>query len=151
MQPPFPAPITEWRNNTYAAIDPNRPEHSAKGKTIVITGGGTGNGRETVRTFALAGATNIHVLGRTKSNLEETKVIVEKDVRNVSITTHAADVTDEKGIEKVAAAIGAWDVLVSNAGYLSKGSAIKDVDVQDWWQGLEVPSSSSQMLFVGVH
>jgi NAD(P)-dependent dehydrogenase (short-subunit alcohol dehydrogenase family) len=138
MQPLFPAPVTEWHNDTYAAIDPSRPELSVKGKTIVITGGGTGIGRETVRAFALAGAAKIHILGRTKSNLEETKEIVEKDVSGASITAHAADVTDETGIKEVAAVVGAWDVLVSNAGYLSKGSAIKDVDVQDWWKGMEV-------------
>jgi NAD(P)-dependent dehydrogenase (short-subunit alcohol dehydrogenase family) len=138
MQPPYPAPVTEWHNDTYAAIDPSRPELSVRGKTVVITGGGTGIGRETVRAFALAGAAKIHILGRTKSNLEETKQIIEKDVQSASVTTHAADVTDEKVIKEVAATIGAWDVLVSNAGYLSKGSAIKDVDVQDWWLGMEV-------------
>jgi NAD(P)-dependent dehydrogenase (short-subunit alcohol dehydrogenase family) len=138
MQPPFPAPITEWRNDTYAEIDPNRPELSVKNKIVVITGGGTGIGRETVQAFAVAGAAHIHILGRTKSNLVETKEIVEKSVPSTAITVHAADVTDEKNIEEVAATIGAWDVLVSNAGYLSKASPIKDVNVNDWWLGLEV-------------
>lgn len=38
MQPPLPAPVATWRNDTYDAISPLRPELSQKGKTIVITG-----------------------------------------------------------------------------------------------------------------
>ncbi|KIX03062.1 uncharacterized protein Z518_06612 [Rhinocladiella mackenziei CBS 650.93] len=37
MQPPFPAPVAEWHNNTYDAINPTRPEMSQASRTIVIT------------------------------------------------------------------------------------------------------------------
>ena len=38
MQPPLPAFVATWRNDTYDAISPSRPALSQKGKTIVITG-----------------------------------------------------------------------------------------------------------------
>jgi hypothetical protein len=38
MQPPFPAPVSNWHNDTYDAISPSRPELSVAGKTIVIIG-----------------------------------------------------------------------------------------------------------------
>jgi FlaA1/EpsC-like NDP-sugar epimerase len=77
MKPLFPPPVAEWRNETYAAIDPTRPELSVAGKTVAITGGRTGIGRETVRAFALAGATLIRILGRTQATIAETKKIVD--------------------------------------------------------------------------
>lgn len=69
MQPPYPAPVTEWHNDTYDAIHPQRPELSQAGKTVVVTGAGSGIGREVVNAFALAGARAIHILGRTKQTL----------------------------------------------------------------------------------
>ncbi len=107
-------------------------------KNIVITGGGTGTGRETVQAYALAGATSVHVLGRTESTLVETKNIVEKDVPGVIVSVHSADVMDETAVRKAASEVGSWDVLVPNAGYLSKRKSIQEVDLDDWWLGFEV-------------
>jgi hypothetical protein len=38
MQPPFPSPTATWHNDTYAAIDPSKPEFNQAGKTVIITG-----------------------------------------------------------------------------------------------------------------
>ena len=138
MQPPFPSPVSEWHNDTYSAINPQNHELSTAGKTIVITGGGTGIGRETVRTFAAAGAVSIHILGRTQSSLAETKLLVEKEFPSARVTIYIADVTDEKAVSKAASQIGAWDVLVSNAGYLAKRALIHEIDLHEWWTGFEV-------------
>jgi hypothetical protein len=66
MKPPYPAPVTEWHNDTYDAINPQRPELSQAGKIVVITGAGSGIGREIAHAFAEAGASSMHILGRTK-------------------------------------------------------------------------------------
>jgi NADP-dependent 3-hydroxy acid dehydrogenase YdfG len=138
MEAPLPAPVTKWHNDTYDAIDPKCPELSMAGKIIVITGAGAGIGRETVRAFALAGATSIHILGRTESTLAETKEIVEKDVPGVSVSLHTADVVDEIAVRKAASEVGSWDILISNAGYLPAKNPIQEADLNDWWLGFEV-------------
>src|ERR1700759_240433 len=102
MQPPFPAPVTEWHNDTYEAINPKRPELSQAGKTIVITGAGQGIGREIVDAFAQAGAGTIHILGRTKQTLEETKALVEKNHSKPTDIVHVADIVDAPAIEQAA-------------------------------------------------
>lgn len=38
MQPPYPCPTRRWHDDTYDAISPLRPELSAAGKTVIITG-----------------------------------------------------------------------------------------------------------------
>ena len=54
----------KWHNKPYPAIDPSRPELSAKGKFVVVTGGGSGIGLATAIAFAQAGAKTIGILGR---------------------------------------------------------------------------------------
>lgn len=138
MQPPYPAPVTEWHNNTYDAIDPRRSELSQIGKTVIVTGAGTGIGREVVAGFAQAGASEIHILGRTKETLEETKNIVRKTYPDTDITIHIADIVDLDAVEKAAKAIGSWDVLIANAGYISSPELIEGSDADAWWKNFEV-------------
>jgi len=106
MQPPYPAPVTEWHNDAYDAINPNRAELSQAAKTIVVTGAGTGIGQEVVDAFAQAGAAEIHILGRTLTTLEETKTIVERRHYGVKITIHVADIVDTAVMSKAAKEIG---------------------------------------------
>jgi NADP-dependent 3-hydroxy acid dehydrogenase YdfG len=138
MQPPYPSPVTEWHNDTYEAINPKRPELSQAGKTIVVTGAGQGIGREVVDAYAQAGADNIHILGRTNKTLEETKTIIEKSYPNVKVVVHVADIVDAPAIEQAAKAIGSWDVLVANAGYIPPPELIENSDPDEWWKTFEV-------------
>jgi NAD(P)-dependent dehydrogenase (short-subunit alcohol dehydrogenase family) len=140
MAAPYPAPVSNYHINTYPAIDPKRPELSVKGKTVIITGAGVGIGRETAKEFAVAGAKDIHIIGRTKSTLEETKSIIAKEAPNVTVEIYIADVADEVAIQDAVKAIGPWDVLVHNAGYLSKRYSVPESDTKDWWQSFEVSS-----------
>lgn len=138
MEPPFPAPVTKWHNETYHAIDHRRFELSMAGKIMVITGAGAGIGRETVRAFVLAGATSIHILGRTESTLAKNKEIVEKDVPGASVSFHTADVVDEIAVRKAASEVESWDVLILNAGYLPAKNPIQEGDLNNWWLGFEI-------------
>lgn len=137
MKPPFPAPVSEWHNDTYEAINPTRTELSQAGKVIVTTGAGQGIGREVVDAYAQAGATTLHILGRTQRTLEETKNIVEQRYPKTQITVHVADVSDKDAIVKAANAIGTWNVLAANAGYLPSPAFITE-NPEDWWKGFEV-------------
>ena len=67
-------PTKTYHKATYPALDPTRPELSAKGKSIVITGGGTGIGAETAKYFAKAGASLIALLGRREEPLVTTRL-----------------------------------------------------------------------------
>lgn len=138
MQPPYPAPVTEWHNDTYDAIRPTRPELSQAGKTIVITGAGSGIGREVAAAFAQADASSIHILGRTKSTLEETKQIVERQNPGTNVVVHVADIVDESAVTKAAKNIGSWDVIVANAGYIPGPETIESSDANEWWKTFEV-------------
>lgn len=138
MKPPYPAPVTVWHNDTYDAINPKRPELSQVGKTIVITGAGQGIGREVVDAFAQAGASNIHILSRTKKTLEETRDISEKAHPGLKVSVHVADVIDVSAVGQAAKEIGSWDVLVANAGYIPSPDTIVSSDAREWWKTFEV-------------
>ena len=138
MKAPYPSFTAEWHRDTYATIDPQRPELSAKGKGVVVTGAGSGIGRETVKAFAIAGASRFALLGRTVATLEETKRIVEAEYPAVQCTTYAVDVADEVAVQKSAADFGTWDVLVLNAGRALKPTPIIETNILDWWNIMEV-------------
>ncbi|KAJ9145049.1 Short chain dehydrogenase [Pleurostoma richardsiae] len=137
MKPPLPAPTKEWHNDTYAAIDPSRPELSARSKKIVVTGGGYGIGRGVVEAFAIAGASSIAILGRKEQPLLDTKDAIESKYK-ATVSTHIADVTDVAVLSKAASDIGTWDVLVMNAGYMSNPGPSMESDVNEWWKAFEV-------------
>lgn len=83
------------------------------GRTVVVTGGGTGIGRATALAFAERGAAVV-VTGRRKERLDE---VAEHDPAIVPVQ---ADVATEEGARAVAGALrargSALDVLVLNAG-----------------------------------
>ncbi|MEU2154426.1 SDR family oxidoreductase [Streptomyces sp. NPDC019396] len=84
------------------------------GRTVVITGGGTGIGRATALAFAGLGARTVIVTGRRKDRLDATAAL------SPAVVPVAADVTTDEGAHAVADAVavagGSLDVLVHNAG-----------------------------------
>lgn len=95
-----------------------------KGKTVVITGSGTGIGQAIARKFAEEGA-NIVIMGRRKEPLENTKLILENIIKNVNSDGKVrmfagVDVSDEEGIKNMFDTIykefGGVDIVVNNAG-----------------------------------
>lgn len=138
MTPPYPAPVTEWHNDTYDAINPRQPELSQAGRTVVVAGAGQGIGQEIVDVFAQAESAVIHIIGRTPQTIAETKNIVEKRHPNVKVVVHVADIVDTAAVEKAAREIGPWDVIVANAGYIPGPDRIEDSDPEEWWKTFEV-------------
>ena len=138
MKPPFPSFTSEWHNDTYDAISPTSPSLSVQGKTIVITGGGAGIGRETAKAYAEAGAAQVAILGRTQKTLSESKSIIEAQSPATKVTTHIVDVADEETVGKTATEIGGWDVLILNAGVGSAPTTIEKSNLGHWWRAYEV-------------
>jgi len=137
----LPTFTKEWHNASYAAINPTNPALSVAGKNVVVTGGGYGIGAATAKAFAQAGADHIVITGRKSGPLVDTKADIEKST-NAKVTVFVADVTDvaaiNKAFETIHSSIGKIDILISNAGYLSKPTAFKDANVDDWWAGFEI-------------
>ncbi|KAL2795459.1 putative NADP(+)-dependent dehydrogenase [Aspergillus keveii] len=132
MQPPVPSFTTTWHNAPYPSISPTRPELSAAGKTVIVTGAGSGIGHATTASFARAGATKIILIGRNKVNLEETQRSLP-----CASSVHAVDVRDEQAVPNVASAVGRWDMLILAAGYIPTPASILDSSVNEWLEALE--------------
>ncbi|KAJ3867199.1 short-chain dehydrogenase/reductase [Lentinula novae-zelandiae] len=60
-----------FHHDTYPAISSTNPSLSQAGKTVLITGGGSGIGFEIVRSFAKAKASRIIIVGRRLTVLED--------------------------------------------------------------------------------
>ncbi|RFU36003.1 hypothetical protein B7463_g320, partial [Scytalidium lignicola] len=138
----FPAYTKTMHNKSYPSIDPSRPELSAAGKVVLITGGGAGLGPRFVNSFAKAGATKIAILGRRPGPLEDTKKEIESKYPGVKVLTFVADIADKDSTFKAFAgtkeAFGPIDIFISNAAYLSAPQKIKDADIDDYMKGAEI-------------
>ncbi|KAK1728629.1 hypothetical protein CaCOL14_000167 [Colletotrichum acutatum] len=143
MQPPLPSVTPTWRNDTYDAISPSRPELSAAGKTVIVAGAGSGIGRETALAFAAAGAARVSLLGRTEAAIAETAASLPSSVQS---DVHAVDITDEQTLIKVAAAIGKWDILVLASGHVSSPSSVAGSATDDWWQSFETNTKGTYLV-----
>lgn len=141
MKPPFPSLTAEWHDDTHHAISPTNPSVSAKGKTVVVTGGGSGIGRETAKAYAEAGAAHVAILGRTQKTLDETKSIINEQSPDTKVTTHVVDVADEEAVREAAKDLNGWEVLILNAGISAHPAPIADTTLADWWRVYEVGPS----------
>lgn len=131
MAAPFPSPTSTWHTTAYPAISPSRPELSAKGKAIAITGGGTGIGAETAHRFAEAGAARIALLGRREQPLLDTKASLEKKFPGIEVFTAATDVSNRSDVDAAFAKFAGnkeINVVVSNAATIGPQDPVKSVD-----------------------
>lgn len=96
--------------------------------TILITGAGTGIGRETARAFRAAGW-RVALMGRREAPLRET-------AEGEDVLILPADVGDPAQVEAAFARIaqhwGRLDVLFNNAGIAAKPAPIDEIPVEDW-------------------
>jgi len=141
---PRPTPILPYHQEGYPAIDPSRPELSSQGKSVLITGAGSGIGAETAIAFAQSGASHLGLVGRRVANLETTKATISSRFPNVAVHVFAGDVTDLKSITAAVSGFasvtdsGKIDVVVANAGYVNGVSKLDDADPEDWWRVFDV-------------
>ena len=119
---------------------------SLEDKGVVITGGGTGLGREMTMAMARAGA-DIVIAARRTGPIEE----VAEEVRSLGRKAVAisADVTDTAQVKSLMDSaieeLGKVDVLLNNAGIVRGQGAIPiwEISDDDWQVGIEVNMSSA--------
>ncbi|PVH84529.1 NAD(P)-binding protein [Cadophora sp. DSE1049] len=137
----YPVFTKRWHNKPYSTISPTRPENSARGKVIVVTGGGTGIGAAIAKSFAEAGAAGIGLIGRREEQLKSSSRSISSISNTTKVEYATADVTDKNSLDKAfgqfAERLGKIDILVSNAGYFSKAD-LSSADGDDWWRSFEV-------------
>lgn len=101
-------------------------------KTALITGGGTGIGKETALLFAREGA-NVIITGRREAKLKETQQEAQK--KGLKIDYIVSDVSNEGDCKaSVDFAIGKYgriDILFNNAGVLFPGTT-RETDTETW-------------------
>jgi NAD(P)-dependent dehydrogenase (short-subunit alcohol dehydrogenase family) len=100
-----------------------------KGRSVLITGGSKGIGLACAMRFAGEGC-DLHLVSRDPGRLESAREAVRAK-HPVQVTLHAADLRDGQAVKRVAAAAGAVDVLVNNAGDIPGGSLL-DIDEAKW-------------------
>ena len=119
---------------------------SLDGKSIVITGGGTGLGREMSLAMARAGA-DLAIASRRLGPIDEVADRVRELGRKaIAVST---DVTDSSQvdslIERSLAEFGKIDVLINNAGIVRGQGAIPlwDITDEDWRVGMDTNITGS--------
>ncbi|MGA3207432.1 MAG: SDR family NAD(P)-dependent oxidoreductase [Syntrophales bacterium] len=110
-----------------------------RGKTAVVTGGGSGLGREFCDVLAEFGA-NVVCSDIYKDRAEETIEIIKKyGNRTLAIEVDVSKYDQVQTMFKqVESTFGGLDVLVNNAGILISVSPIDQLDVGDWHKLLNV-------------
>lgn len=130
---PGPFEFTKtFHKKPYPAISPTRPELSAAGKIIFVTGGGTGIGRAIIEGFSQAGAAQIITIGRRKEVLEKTVGELQKAYPETKFHGFPASVANREEIistfATIRSEIGEPSILVTCAA-----------DNPGSWKVLEIP------------
>lgn len=129
----------KFHKTTYPSLDPTRPEHTAQGKTIVITGGGTGIGAAAAKNFAQAGASRIALLGRREGPLLSTKAAIELENPATKVFVFPTDITKKAEVDAVfekIASQGHIDVLISNAAVIGHMGTFADTTADNFLSGI---------------
>jgi short-subunit dehydrogenase len=110
-----------------------------RGKTIVVTGGGSGMGREMVLLLLKKGA-SVAAVDVNQAALQETAALASAYQGRLSI--HVVDITDREAVaalpEAVIQAHGAVDGVINNAGIIQRFVRINDLDLKDMQRVFDV-------------
>lgn len=102
------------------------------GKVALVTGAGTGLGRQFALSLAEAGA-SVALAGRRREKLKETAALIDEiGARSICLDL---DVTDALSVtscvREVGAELGVPDILVNNAG-IARQAFLTDISEEDW-------------------
>jgi len=110
---------------------------SFEDRIAIVTGGGTGMGRELTRQLAAAGC-HVAICDVSADNMAQTRALCAEASPAVRVTTHVADVTDEAQLERFRDEVmrehetDCVHLVFNNAGIGGAGSMI--ADDRDAWE-----------------
>ncbi|MBH0246751.1 SDR family NAD(P)-dependent oxidoreductase, partial [Streptomyces cavourensis] len=103
------------------------------GKTVLVTGAGSGLGRAIALAFAAEGA-SVVAAGRTAASLDETVRLIEAGGGTAGAVT--VDVTDSGRVRELVresvSRFGGLDIAVNNAGIFRGAGPVGEVREEDW-------------------
>ncbi|KAI3342070.1 putative short-chain dehydrogenase [Ustulina deusta] len=131
-------------NNSYAAIDPLRPELSQAGRTVVITGGSSGIGYGIAQGLVRASAARVIVLGRRK-DVVATAVRKLTDEASAGYTGEVVgvpcDITDAAAVDALWARLRddgvVVDVLVLNMAKIAPKKPLLEAGTDEVWKNYD--------------
>jgi len=108
-------------------------------KVVLVTGAGSGIGREAARQFADLGAL-VYCVDRSEDNLTETRALIAKDGGSAHVA--AVDVSVESEVagllERISDETGRLDVAFNNAGITGGAHRVEDYSVLEFENVLRV-------------
>ncbi|EPE08097.1 short chain dehydrogenase reductase family [Ophiostoma piceae UAMH 11346] len=141
--PGFVSFTKTWHSEPYPAIAPTRPELSAAGRNVVVTGGGTGIGKAVAIAFAQAGAASVAIIGRRIDRLQAAaaEISIAGGGQGTRVLFETADIaqraTLDSALGSITDQVGKIDIFVSNAGVLPARGSVRGYDLDEFRRGFE--------------
>jgi NADP-dependent 3-hydroxy acid dehydrogenase YdfG len=120
------------------ATSTNATPTNALNKIALVTGAGSGIGREIAIALVNAGY-SVALAGRRREALEQTATLAGEAARTLVVPT---DVSDEAAVDLLFAQIGArWgriDLVFNNAGVFSPKVLLEDMTIEQWKSAVDI-------------
>jgi NAD(P)-dependent dehydrogenase (short-subunit alcohol dehydrogenase family) len=129
----------------YHAISPTRAELSQAGRSVLITGGGTGVGFSIAQAFIRASAATIIIVGRRAEVLNSARLRLEEEAKAVGartkIITKPCDVISTTEVDKLWEDLRKQDisvnVYIANAAKFTEVQPLLELGTDEVWNQVE--------------